>query len=53
MLPIPFFALYGLAAGGVTWMVAAWRDRRASQRLREEIRSRNRTDDDDGGSPTM
>jgi hypothetical protein len=45
-LPLPFFALYGLAAAGLTWMVAAWRDSRNSLRLREEIRAQNRADND-------
>ena len=42
-LPLPFVALYGLGAAGVTWMVAAWRDRRQNRRLRREIQSKNRT----------
>jgi hypothetical protein len=48
-LPLPIFALYGLGAGGLTWMLAAWRDRRNSRRLREEIRERNQAENDKDG----
>ena len=43
-VPLPLFALYGMGAAGLTWMVAAWRDRRQTRKLREEIRSRKRGD---------
>ncbi|MCX8250613.1 MAG: hypothetical protein OTJ98_01985 [Dehalococcoidia bacterium] len=45
-LPLPIFALYGMGAVGVTWMIAAWRDRRQTRRLREEIRARSRQEED-------
>jgi hypothetical protein len=45
-LPLPIFALYGMGAAGVTWMIAAWRDRRQTRRLHEQIRSRSREDED-------
>ena len=38
-LPIPIFALYGLGAAGITWMIAAWRDRRQRERLRNKIKT--------------
>lgn len=44
-VPLPLFALYSVGAMGVTWMAAAWRDRRRNRRLRDEIRSRNRQDE--------
>ncbi|MBT3943675.1 MAG: hypothetical protein HOC77_09250 [Chloroflexi bacterium] len=49
-LPLPLFALYGLGAAGITWMIAAWRDRRQRSRLREEIRVRRSDEDDDGST---
>ncbi|MFP6569224.1 MAG: hypothetical protein VB815_01785 [Dehalococcoidia bacterium] len=48
-LPLPIFALYGLGAAGVTWMIAAWRDRRQTRRLRGEIWEQNREDGDGDG----
>ncbi|HIF13573.1 MAG TPA: hypothetical protein EYQ82_11365 [Dehalococcoidia bacterium] len=45
-LPLPIFALYGMGAASVTWMIAAWRDRRRTRRLREEIRARSREEED-------
>ena len=45
-LPLPFFALYGLGAAGVTWMVAAWRDKRRGRRLREKIQNRDHTEEE-------
>jgi hypothetical protein len=31
----------------MTWMIAAWRDRRQTRRLREEMRARRREDEDE------
>ncbi|MFP6595415.1 MAG: hypothetical protein VB860_10665 [Dehalococcoidia bacterium] len=45
-LPLPIFAVYGIGAAGVTWLIAAWRDRRQTRRLREEMRARKRDDGD-------
>ena|GEM_PF-2729312 len=49
-LPLPIFALYGMGAAGMTWMIAAWRDRRRTRRLREEIRALSRHDEDEDGN---
>ncbi|MFW6195136.1 MAG: hypothetical protein ACOC5M_01275 [Chloroflexota bacterium] len=39
-LPVPFMLLYSMAAAGLTWAVAAWREHRANRAVRERERDR-------------